>query len=197
MVVDLPMAKVAEETKEVMDKGKVAISLIPKINSSNRGKGRAQANEVNVPGQGTEEFNLASIEELPNKYPGDDFDITAIEYCCLTSPKYSVNLESVETVMSPDMEQTLGHHTIVASPHAPSPDLTWGDIEMAMENIRYVPTLPIQPDGTLLEWYQEEIQNSFMSEVYLSGFQNGFIPMATPTTGDNRSSFEDDSVSLF
>ncbi|KAI6147442.1 hypothetical protein BKA82DRAFT_4015462 [Pisolithus tinctorius] len=164
MVVDHSMVMVAMETKEVEDEGELVINHIPNSSNNREGKAKAQANELDVPGQGAEEFNLTSIEEIPENYPSNDFDITAIEYSCPQSPEYFPAPESVETVMSPDMEITLGQHTIVAS-HVPSPELTQDDITMAMEHVGYVPSLPIQPDGTLSDWYQEEIQNSFVSEV--------------------------------
>ncbi|KIN94899.1 hypothetical protein M404DRAFT_11214 [Pisolithus tinctorius Marx 270] len=172
-----------------------------------KGKAKAQANELNVPGQGAEDFNLASIEELNDDYPVEqDFDITAIEYNRYApgarmptpqweeSPEYFPPPAAIETVMSPDMNITLGEHNISLSQDVADPELTAGDIDMAMEHVGYVPSLPVQPDGHLSEWYIDRIAEDFAREVE---FQNGFIPQGIPTTGDNGSSFEEDSVSLF
>ncbi|KIN97810.1 hypothetical protein M404DRAFT_10699 [Pisolithus tinctorius Marx 270] len=131
-----------------------------------KGKAKAQANELNVPGQGAEDFNLASIEELNDDYPVEqDFDITAIEYNRPQSPEYSPAPAAIETVMSSDMNITLGQHNISLNQDVTDPELTAGDIDMAMEHVGYVPSLPVQPDGHLSEWYIDRIAEDFAREV--------------------------------
>ncbi|KAI6150387.1 hypothetical protein BKA82DRAFT_11187 [Pisolithus tinctorius] len=195
------MVMVDEETKEDVDMGKAAISLtqikiirvvLPSLREDQEIKTGIVARAREKPKPMSLIF---LVREIPETYPGNDFDITAIEYNCPVSPEYSPAPAAVKTVYSSDMEATLGSYTIVPQCEE-NPKLSQEDITMAMEHVGYVPQFPIQPDGTLANWYQEEIQYSFSSEVEVSRFQNGFIPSEIPATGDNRSSFKEDSVSL-